>query len=424
MKNAGSIRLVYSRAMLFKIIRLTLITLQLTCLLAPPASAYSVLTHEAIVNSVWDTTFKPLLLKRFPNATEDELRKAHANAYGGAIIQDMGYYPFGSKFFSDLVHYVRSGDFVVALLNDAQDLNEYAFALGAFGHYWADNIGHPEAVNKAEPMLYPKLRRKFGDVVTYEDKPSAHLKVEFGFDVLEVARGNYAPQAYHDFIGFDVSKPVLERAFKDTYCIQLKDVFKDLDLALGTYRHTVSTLIPELTKAAWAAKKDEIEKARPGMTERQFRYNLSKADYNREWDNKYERPGIGARILAFLFKLLPKIGPFRPLGFKVPTPPAETLFMKSFNDTLANVRSTAPSQPKELPNRNFDTGKPPRQGDYRMADETYIKLLDTYAEKKVVPSENMRTNIIAFFHDPARITDPKALAELNTLKAGAVAESR
>lgn len=251
--------------------------LQLAFLAAPAASAYSVLTHEAIIDSAWDGNIKPLLLTRFPHATAGELVHAHAYSYGGSIIQDMGYYPFGSKFFSDMVHYVRSGDFVVNLLRDAQDLNEYAFALGALAHYAADNIGHPEAVNIVEPMLYPKIRRKYGDRVTYEDNPGAHVKTEFGFDVLEVAKGNYAPKAYHDFIGFEVSKPVLERSFQDTYSLPLEAVFSDLDLALGTYRHTVSGLIPEMTKAAWAAKKKEIEKAHPGMTRVQFIYTLSRA---------------------------------------------------------------------------------------------------------------------------------------------------
>jgi hypothetical protein len=57
--------------------------------------AYSVLAHEAIVDSAWDTNIKPILRKRFPNATPDELRQAHGYAYGGAIIQDLGYYPHG-----------------------------------------------------------------------------------------------------------------------------------------------------------------------------------------------------------------------------------------------------------------------------------------------------------------------------------------
>jgi hypothetical protein len=180
---------------------------------APNCSGYSVLTHEAIIDAAWKESIMPVLLKRFPNATPEELLRAHAYAYGGAIIQDMGYYPFGNSFFSDLTHYVRTGDFVLALIEESRDLNEYAFALGALAHYAADTSGHPIATNRAVAMMYPQLAKKYGPVVTYEEKPSAHMKVEFGFDVDQVAKGNYAPKAYHDFIGFEVSKPVLERAF-------------------------------------------------------------------------------------------------------------------------------------------------------------------------------------------------------------------
>lgn len=369
-------------------------------LMPQPAAGYSVLSHEAIIDTVWNDQLKPLLLKRFPNSTPDDLIKAHAFAYGGCIVQDMGYYPFGSKFFSDLLHYVRSGDFPGILLRDAQDLNEYAFALGALAHYAADNRGHPIAVNRAVPILYPKLRRKFGNLVTYEDDPAAHLKTEFGFDVLQVAAGHYAPQAYHDFIGFEVSKPLLERGFADTYGLQLKDVFKSLDLALGTYRHSVSKLIPEMTKAAWAAKKKEIVKALPGTTRRKFVYNLSSSSYHKEWDRQYERPGPGARFLAFVFRIIPKVGPFRALAFRPPTPETEKLFMESFNrtlDTYRNLLTGVAEDHLELPNVNFDTGKPARAGEYRMADATYAKLAETLKEKNVVPSPELKARMDAFY---------------------------
>jgi hypothetical protein len=146
--------------------------------------AYAVLAHEAIVDSAWDANIRPLLLKRFPGATEAQIKEAHGYAYGGAIIQDMGYYPHGSFFFSDLTHYVRSGDFVLALLRDSKDVNGYAFALGALAHYAADNDGHPIGTNRAVPILYPKLKKKYGDSVSYEQDKLAHVKTEFGFDVL------------------------------------------------------------------------------------------------------------------------------------------------------------------------------------------------------------------------------------------------
>src|ERR1700758_451569 len=189
----------------------------LTLLIIRPGFSYSVLSHEAIVDALWDISLKPALLAHFPNATREELKTAHAYAYGGAIIQDMGYYPHGSMQFSDLTHYVGTGDFILALIAESRTLNELAFAFGALSHYVSDCDGHRFATNVAEPMLYPSVRKKHGTYVTYEQDPVAHLKTEFGFDVLEVAKGRFAPQAYHDFIGFDVATGVLQRAFRDTY---------------------------------------------------------------------------------------------------------------------------------------------------------------------------------------------------------------
>src|SRR5580692_1881012 len=217
--------------------------------------AYSVLTHEAIVDSAWDDAIKPLLLKRFPNSTPEELKEAHSYAYGGSVIQDLGYYPFGSHFFSDLVHYVRTGDFIEALIRDSHDINEFAFALGAMAHYAADNNGHRIAGNPSVGLLYPKLHRKFGAVVTYEDDPKAHLKTEFAFDVLQVARGHYAPDDYREYIGFEVSDDLLQRAFLETYGVELKSLFPNFALAVGSYRRAVSKDIPRATKVAWQIKK-------------------------------------------------------------------------------------------------------------------------------------------------------------------------
>src|SRR5450432_2092243 len=288
--------------------------------------AYAVLSHEAIIDTAWDTNIKPLLLKRFPHSTVDELHKAHAYAYGGAIIQDMGYYPHGSHFFSDLTHYVRSGDFILALLRDAKDLDGYAFALGALSHYAADNDGHRIGVNRAVPLLYPKLKKKYGDLVTYEENPLAHVKTEFGFDVLEVARGRYAPDSYHDFIGFGVSAPLLEQAFQETYGLDLKTVLTDEDQVLGSYRYAVSQLLPKATRIAWSLKKDEILKDQPSMTRKKFLYNLSRASYQKNWGKNFKPPTSWERFLGFLARILPKIGPLRVLQLRTPTPAAEKLF--------------------------------------------------------------------------------------------------
>src|ERR1700722_4497428 len=288
---------------------------------------YSVLTHEAIVDSLWDTSIQKLLVERFPAATPEDLENAHAYVYGGCILQDMGYYPFSSKFFSDLTHYVRSGDFIVALIRESQDLDEYAFALGALAHYAADDSGHRIATNQAVPILYPELRSKFGRTVTYWDNPVSHLRTEFGFDVLQVAQGRYAPDQYRKFIGFQVSKPLLERAFEDTYGLKTKDVFGNLDLALGSFRYSVGSIIPGMTKVAWQLKKDTVVKEIPGITKKKFLYNLSRSSYEKEWGVKYKRPGIGTRLLSWLLRVMPKIGPFKSLAFRAPTPEVEKMFM-------------------------------------------------------------------------------------------------
>lgn len=353
------------------------------CVASPEqTSAYAVLAHEAIIDAAWDTNIRPLLLKRFPNATRDQLKEAHGYAYGGAIIQDMGYYPHGSHFFSDLTHYVRSGDFVLALLRDSQDINGYAFALGALAHYAADNEGHLIGVNRSVPVLYSKLGKKYGAVVTYEEDPLAHIKTEFGFDVIEVAKGRYASDNYHDFIGFGVATALLEQAFQETYGLDLKRVLSDEDKVLGSYRYDVSKLLPKATRVAWALKKDEIKKDQPSITKKKFLYNLSRSSYRQNWGKDYQPLTFGEKLLAFLVRIIPKIGPLKVLQLKTPTPETQRMFEASFNATLdhyrALLRETAANKPT-LPNNNFDTGSLTAPGQYKLEDETQAQLLDELA---------------------------------------------
>jgi hypothetical protein len=370
-------------------------------------AAYSVLSHEAIIDSAWDANIKSMLLKYYPHATPDELRQAHGYAYGGAIIQDLGYYPHGNVFFSDLTHYVRSGDFVLALLRDAREsneLNDYAFALGALAHYAADNAGHPIATNRAVPLLYPKLKIKYGDNITYEDDPLAHIKTEFGFDVLEVTQHRYAPDSYHEFIGFHVAAALLERAFQETYGLPLKEVLSDEDTVLNSYRRAVSKQIPEATRIAWSLKKDQIQKDVPGITKKKFLYNLSRASYEKEWGANYERPTFGDRFLAFLYKLIPKFGPLRVLQFRTPTPQMEKMFEESFNITLDRYRALLSDEAAghlHLVNNNFDTGEITGPGKYRMNDEAHATLLGMLAAQKFAgTSAALRKELLQFFSDP------------------------
>jgi hypothetical protein len=380
-----------------------LVCAALACwLLAPQnAAAYSVLTHEANIDALWEPGIQPLLKRRFPRASAEALRDARAFAYGGSVIQDLGYYPFGNHFFSNLLHYVRSGDFVETLLRDARDLNEFAFALGALAHYAADNTGHPEAVNKAVSLMFPKLRKKFGDTVTYVDSPASHVIVEFSFDIVQVTAGAYLPEAYHSFIGFQVATPLLERAFHETYGLEMKDIFGDEDLAISTYRHSVSEIIPELTRVAWREKHDEIARLTPGVKQNAFIYTYTRQQYEKDFGTGYRRPGFFARLLGVFYRLLPKIGPLRPLSFKLPTADAEALFAGSFKDTRARYAAAlgAVGQGRlDLPNTDFDTGKSSAHGEYALADDTYAELLDRLQKHGFdgVPAA-LRRNIAGYY---------------------------
>lgn len=382
------------------------ISFVLSFLVACPnvASGYSVLTHEAIIDAAWDMSIRPVLLQRFPNASPEELKIAHGYAYGGAIIQDLGYYPHGSHFFSDLTHYCRSGDFILALLRDSQDLNGYAFAIGAVSHYAADNDGHRLGINPSVPILYPKLRDKYGNFVTYEEDPLAHIKTEFGFDVLEVARQRYAPDSYRDFIGFQVDLLLLERAFRETYGLELKSVLSDENKVIGSYRHDVSQLIPRATRIAWTLKKNEIQRDEPSMTKRKFLYNLSRASYEKNWGRNYQKPTTYERFLAFLYKLLPKFGPLRVLQLRTPTPQTEHMFEASFNVALdrykALLAQTRTSTP-EVPDVNLDTGGPTPPGVYFKNDNVRAKLLEKLAEQNFAGvTPGLRADLLHFYADP------------------------
>lgn len=197
----------------FRAIRVYVFSVLLICLASRQAKAYSVLAHEAIIDASWKPVLYPMIKEKYPNATREEMIKAHSYAYGGSIVADMGYMPLGNAFFTDLLHYVRSGDFIINLINDAQNINEYAFALGALSHYMADKYGHSMSTNLNVPLVYPKLQKKFGNVVTYEENHMSHSRMEFAYDVLQIGQGGYTSEGYHDFIGFNISVPVLERAF-------------------------------------------------------------------------------------------------------------------------------------------------------------------------------------------------------------------
>lgn len=386
-------------------------------LIAAKVFAYSVLTHEEIVDLLWTSNILPLIEQRYPGLTDEQIKQAHAYAYGGSVIQDLGYYPFGSKEFSDLVHYVRTGDFVSELVKQSQDANEFAFALGAMAHYVADVDGHP-AVNQAVALRYPKLRSRYGRFVTYEEDKVAHLKTEFGFDVSQVAKHRYAPEDYHNFIGFEVSEGLLERAFPAVYGLELKDVLAHEDLTVGTYRWAISQLIPKMTKVALALHGKEMVNETPNFEKRKFLYRLRRADYEKAWGTKYQKPGCGTRFLTALLRLVPKIGPFKGLNFNEPTKQTEDLYIASINKTFEDCRTLLEKMrttPPELPDRDLDTGAPTLPAEYALADRAYGQLVTQLADKKFAEtSKALRDNILTFYASatpPLKATRDEAVSE-------------
>jgi hypothetical protein len=376
--------------------------LPLVFLLATGSKAfgYSVLTHEAIVDAAWDKSIRPFLLARFPRSTDSVLNKARAYAYGGALAPDMGYYPRGSKFFTNLVHYVRSGDFVQALLDSAKDVNETAFALGALSHYAADRYGHPLGTNVSAPLIYPSVRKKFGTSATYEEDPLSHVRTEFGFDVLQTARGNYASTAFHDFIGFQVSKELLAKAFLKTYGLQIDDVFVDFDKAVSSFRWCVKELFPFITRTAWARKSSDIRKANPGITARKFKYRMNSRIYQNDFGGK-DKPGFGASMLSFFIRVIPKVGKLKVLKFKVPGPVAEKFYLQSFDTTVAHysafINATA-GNALTLTDVDFDTGNKTVPGEYGLADKSYRCLLvNLQKDKYQFLDKKIKADIINFY---------------------------
>lgn len=373
--------------------------LSIAACMSQPVGAVSVLSHEEMIDVSWQSDILPLLVARYPETSPEELNRAHAFAYGGSVIQDLGYYPLGNHFFTDLLHYVRSGDFVMALLREARNVNEYAFALGALSHYAADSLGHA-SVNLSEPMLYSGLRRKYGDWVMYEDDHEAHLRTEFSFDVLEVAKHRYHSQQYHDFIGFEVSEDQLERAFRDTYGMAMDDLLHYDDVTLATFRFAVAKVVPEMTEVALATNRPKVNHEKSDAAKRQFVYHVSKADYEREYGNKYRRPGFFARALGFLIKHIP-LGPAKILGYHNPSAQAEDYYFRSMDAAMDEYRRLLRGVKNgnlQLPNRNLDTGSISEPGEYTLCDRTYAELARRVAKVHDLDPDVQR-HVLKFFKD-------------------------
>ncbi len=397
---------------------------------AQSLGAYSVFTHEELVDLAWSDAIRPLLLERFPSSSPAQLREAHAYAYGGCVIQDMGYYPFGKRFFSNLTHYVRSGDFIVNLFRNARDVNEYAFAIGALSHYVGDSIGHSRAVNPATGVEFPKLEHKLGREVTYADSPHDHIRTEFAFDIGQLSKEIFAPPAYMRHIGFKVPPRLLERGFLQIYSIDVHE-FSGPRFApvLKSYRTSVRNFIPAFAGAEVVLHGAHFLPDRNDDAYQIFAHRLSNVDYQGYSKHPFNRPGFGSHVLAVLVRIIPKIGAISDLAIKLPNSETEELYIRSVNQAV-NVFEQLLNDLRTrnvlfLVNRDLDTGEAVKPGGYPLTDTTYARLLHQIVSKPDrVVSRGLRRDLLKYYSDPNApiITkrDPRAwqvvLTDLQTLK--------
>ena len=402
------------------------VVLLLTVILLLPsnAAAYSVLTHEELIDLAWNDSIRPLLLARFPGTTEEQLREAHAYAYGGSAIQDMGYYPFGKQFFSNLTHYVRAGDFVVWLLQNAKTPDELAFAIGALSHYFGDSIGHSEAINLATALEFPKLRQEFGPSVTYDQSPHSHIRTEFAFDVEELSAAAFAPPSYLRFIGLKVPRRFLEKGFASTYGFDIHELLGAAHPALRSYRTSVRSFIPAFAEAEIVLHRHQFPPHPETEAYRIFAQRVARTNYDRKWAHPYRGPGFKAHLLAILVFILPKIGPLSDLAIKIPTHETQELYLLSLNHTVDAFRQAlhqlaASPAFLALSNLDLDTGYRVKLGDYPLADKTYSQLLDRITSKpdRIVP-EKLRRDIIGYYGSlvPSTDSQKKTSAKLEILR--------
>jgi hypothetical protein len=371
--------------------------------------SYSFLTHQQLVDLAWTDSIRPVLLARYPHTTEEQLRRAHSFAYGGATIQDIGYYPFGHEFFSDLTHYVRTGDFVAALLRDSSNVYEYAFAIGALSHYLGDNIGHQDATNIATGIQFPELAKKYGPSVSYDQAPHPHIRTEFAFEVNQLSHHRFAPAAYTRAIGLNVPRRLLERAFLETYGLRLHDVLGRERSAIQSYRSSVRSLLPRVAYAEVVIHRDDFPADTTNEDFEKYQKQIDEAAHTEGWSSQQRgKPGIRTHLLALFIRILPKIGALSDLAIRGPNEPAEQDYVKSVNlclgryDALLKSLTEHAAQSLPLENRDLDTGFRIRPGSYPLADTTYAKLLDklTSAQGTHVVSEALRQNLLDYYSDP------------------------
>jgi hypothetical protein len=417
------------------------------CGSVPSAHGYSLLTHEQLIDLTWNTSIVPLLLSRYPTLTPAELEHARAYAYGGCVIQDIGYYPFGDKNFSNLTHYVRSGDFVVNLFRNAGTPDELAFAVGALSHYIGDAIGHSLATNIAVPVEFPKLKKRYGNVVNYAEGEPQHIRTEFAFDIDEIANHRFAPVEYLRHVGLEVPTRQLALAFYQTY--GLREDFtqtRHQRMNESEYRWAVHRFIPRIAYATTLlhGKHEPADVASDPDVQRLNR-EVTAIEQQNHWDDYRKHAGALTYTLAGLLFILPKVGPIQFTSVKGPTTQTELEYVHSvirstdiLNHALrrftpppstrpsaqeaaaadihslpppSNPLPAKPSAYQDIPfessdphhpllNRDLDTGNLVKPAGYPLTDRTYAYLLHqlTQTPTASIPS-GIKDDILAYYAD-------------------------
>ena len=397
-------------------------------LASTPAVPYSVQTHQELIDLAWKQSIRPILLKTYPTLTEAQLQEAHAFAYGGSAIQDFGYYPFANGFFSDLTHYVRSGDFVISLLRNAHTADELAFAIGSLSHYIGDTVGHSAAINLAVPVEFPKLEQKYGTNVNYAQNPHAHVQTEFAFDINQLSKRRFAPSEYTRFVGLEVPRDLLRKAFFETYGLNLPDIIGTKGTSIRVYRYAVRRFLPNIARAETLLHKKSFPEDVPSPDLEDLKKDLIQASTDNNWEAYRKKPGVTSHLYAGFIYILPKVGTLKMLAIKGPTQDTEVLYIKSVNRSIKALRFVLTNYDhieRYIPNRDLDTGLVVKPGGYPLTDRTYATLLAmiTKHPEKVIPNQ-LKHDITAYYADPeAPITTKKdppkwaqVQANLKTLK--------
>jgi hypothetical protein len=158
-----------------------------------------------------------------------------------------------------------------------------------------------------------------------------------------------------------------------------------------------------MTQVALQTHKKDLMREKPDFAKQKFLYRLSRSSYEKEWGKDYVKPGLGTRILSTLLRYMPRIGPFKGLGFKNPTPQTEDLYIKSINTTVDQYGALLKEVGTDrlvLPNYDLDSGAPTKAAEYSLTDETYAKLLGRLVERKFdLTTPELRDNVLQFYSD-------------------------